>query len=295
MKKKLLIIALLLILFGLFLVARFFLFDQKNVTGKIRIISSPGAGVFIDNAAVGKTPYEATLKPGDHKLKLIPEGESSNTVAWEGNVTVYENALSFVSRELGTSELTSAGEILTITKMDSKPNGDVGEINVETEPTGAIVYLDSDQKGIAPLKLSDVAVRDHEVSVYLPGFFRRSQKIRIEKGHVLHAEFKLALDKSHKTLEEELTEKKAEQEQQASAEAKKQEDQQQAKETTLTIKETPTGYLNVRSEPSVNGSIVDKVDPGEKFTYTEEKDGWYKIKLSSGDEGWVSGDYIEKN
>ena len=294
MKKKLLIIGILLILFGLFIVARFFLFDQKPATGRIRIISSPGAGVFIDNAAVGKTPHDATLELGEHSIKLIPEGENTNTVPWEGKVNVYANALTFVSRELGTSELTSAGEVLSVTKMETKSKGDTGEISIETEPAGAIIYLDSDQKGIAPMKLSEVAVGDHEVSVYLPGFFRRSQKIHIEKGFTLTAQFKLALDKSHKTLEEEIVEKQKA----ASEEAKKQTEQKVAEEKkqeqTLKIKETPTGFLNVRSEPSVSGEVIEKVDPGETYTYTEEQDGWYKIKVSSGEEGWVSGEYIEK-
>ncbi|CAN5196804.1 hypothetical protein BH09PAT2_BH09PAT2_08760 [soil metagenome] len=295
MKKKLYIILILLALFAVFIAIRFYIFPQKAATGRIRIISSPGAGVFIDNAAVGKTPHDATLKPGDYQIKLIPEGESTNTVAWEGKVTVYENALTFISRELGTSELTSAGEVLTITKMDSKANGDTGEIYIDTDPTGGIVYLDSDQKGIAPIKLSDVAIGDHEVSVYLPGFFRRSQKVHVDKGHTLNAKFKLALDKSHKTLEDELLDKQKA----ASEEAKKKEEANKTSETpapsekTLTIKETPTGFLNVRAEPSVSGEVIDKVNPEDTFTYTDEKNGWYKIKLASGEEGWVSGDYVD--
>lgn len=296
MKKKLLIIVILLALFAIFLVARFFFFEKKEATGRIRIISSPGAGVFIDDAAIGKTPHEGTLKPGDYQIKLIPEGENTNTVAWEGKVTVYQNALTFVSRELGTSELTSAGEILTITKMEAKSSGDTGEIYIDTEPTGGIVYLDSDQKGIAPLKLSDVAVGDHEISVYLPGFFRRSQKIHVEKGHTLNAHFKLALDKSHKTLEDELVEKQNEASAAAEAATQSREaSESAAAQTTLTIQDTPTGFLNVRDEPSVSGEVIDTVDPGDTYTYTDEQNGWYKITLSSGEFGWVSGDYVAEN
>ncbi len=287
MKKKLLIIVILLALFALFLVVRFYFFEQKEAVGRIKIISSPGAGVFIEGAAVGQTPHEATLKPGEYNLKLIPSGENTNTVAWEGRVTIYANALTFVSRELGTSELTSAGEVLTVTRMESKPKGDTGEIVIDSEPTGAIVYLDSDQKGIAPIRLSEVPVGDHEISVYLPGFFRRSQKVHVENGHVLQADFKLALDKAHKTLEDELIEKQKE----ATLSATPQVSPTDTGDT-LTIKDTPTGFLNVRTQPSVSGEIIEKVNPGDTYTYTEEKSGWYKIKLSSGEEGWVSGDYV---
>lgn len=301
MKKKLLIILVLLALFAIFLVGKYYFFDREAVAGRLRILSSPGAGVFIDGVSSGKTPHEASLKPGEYQIKLIPEGEGTKTVSWEGKVTVNENALTFVSRELGTSDLTSAGEVLTISKMKDKPNGDVGEVAVETDPTGGIVFLDGDQKGISPLRMQDVPSGDHEISVFLPGFFRRSQKIHIEKAHTLNASFKLSLDQSHKTLEEEVADK----EKAASAEAAKKEASESAKADTektdtkedstsgtLKILDTPTGYLNVRDEPSISGKVVTKVDPGKEFKYTDVQSSWYKIS-AAGEEGWVAGQYVE--
>ena len=297
MKKKLLIIIILIVLFLIFLGIRFYFFNKDAAMGRVRIMTSPSAGVFVDNVAVGKTPFESTLKPGEYQIKLIPEGENTKTVSWQGKVQLHANALTYVSRELGTSELTSAGETLTITKMEKKPTGEKGELYIETEPAGGIVYLDNDQKGIAPIRLQDVPVGDHEVSVYLPGFFRRSQKIHIEKAYTLNAAFKLALDKSHKTLEDEVKEKEVE----ASQEAKRKEEEEKkisptkaaaASETTLTILDTPTGFLNVRSEPSTAGEIITTVDPGDEFEYTGEQDGWYEITTPEGS-GWVSGDYVE--
>jgi len=60
----------------------------------------------------------------------------------------------------------------------------------------------------------------------------------------------------------------------------------------LQIKSTPTGYLNVRSQPSSGGKIVAQVHPGEVYTYTNSKSGWYQIVLPNGQSGWVSGQYV---
>lgn len=68
----------------------------------------------------------------------------------------------------------------------------------------------------------------------------------------------------------------------------------------VTIKKTPTGWLNVRQEPSKNSEIIDKVDSGEKIeaiglkeAKAGEKFGWYRIVLSDGKTGWVYGEYVQ--
>ncbi|MBP9691308.1 PEGA domain-containing protein [Candidatus Woesebacteria bacterium] len=296
MKRKLLLVGALVALFIAFILVRFFVFDKPNESGRLKVLSSPTAGVFLDNVPIGKTPYEGRVAPGEHTLKLIPEGENSQTVSWEGKIIVYENTLTFVSRELGSSDLTSAGEILSVTKMKDQPKGEHGQVSVVTDPAGAIIFLDNDEKGIAPLALLDVPAGEHELAVYLPGFFRRSQKIKVSKGHVVEAEFKLALDKTHKTLAEKLDESA----QEASAVAALSDltattgtPAPENKTKKLTIQETPTGFLNVRDEPSTSGSQVDQVVPGTEYEYTEERNGWYNITLSKDESGWVSGDYIE--
>lgn len=299
MKKKLLIVIGLVVIFIAFIFIRFFWLDTQNASGKIKVLSSPAATVFIDNVAVGKTPFEiSNQKVGEYTIKLIPDEADKKTVTWEGKVPVYKNTLTYISRELGTSELTSAGELLTVIAMEKKPEGNNGEVLIETEPTGAIIYLDNDEKGVAPLKLDDVPVGDHELAVYLPGFFRRALKIKVEKGFQVRASFKLALDQTHKSLESELEAARKV----ASEEAKKKEEtededsettEEETASTTIEILDTEVGYLNVRSEPSVDGDIVTTVNPGEQYDYSEEDSGWYKIETEDGSVGWVSGDYVE--
>ncbi|MFA9288850.1 MAG: PEGA domain-containing protein [Weeksellaceae bacterium] len=298
MKKKLLLLLVLVLGFVVFIVARFFLLDFTQATGRVRIVSSPTAGVFIDDAPVGKTPYEAKLSVGKHKIKLIPEGnEDRKTISWEGEIDTYKNTLTYISRELGVSEVTSAGEVLTITKMEKKPEGDTGEVAVETQPTGAIIYLDNDEKGIAPLVLENVAAGDHEISLYLPGFFRRSQKINVEKGYRVSAVFHLALDQAHKTLEDELQERKAEASKEAALKKEAEEDEDAEEETTgstVLILDTPTGFLNVRAEASTDGEILGQVSPDEEYEFTDQQEGWYFITVDETIEGWISADYAEE-
>jgi uncharacterized protein YgiM (DUF1202 family) len=63
------------------------------------------------------------------------------------------------------------------------------------------------------------------------------------------------------------------------------------------IKDTPTGWLNMRSEPSTAGgdeTIIKKINPGDKYPFIEANEaGWYKIEYEEGKEGWISGKYAE--
>lgn len=279
-RGKLILFAVLLALFLLFVAGKYFILDKQNQEGQLKILSSPTASIFLNNIATGKnTPFEEKIKVGEYLIKIIPQGEATSTASWQGKVMVYKNALTYINRELGSSDVTSSGEIFTATRMQTSPkNSNTGEISVETEPIGAIVKLDNDEKGVAPLILSEVPSGTHELNVWLPGFFPRNQKINIDPKYRVNAEFKLAIDQSQK-----------------------QEKEKQATQSTTTktsisveIKETPTGFLRVREEPSISASEEAQVKPGEKYTVLEEKSGWYRIEYKEGNEGWISAEYTEK-
>jgi cell wall-associated NlpC family hydrolase len=51
--------------------------------------------------------------------------------------------------------------------------------------------------------------------------------------------------------------------------------------------------LNVRKEPSTSSTIIDKVSGAERYTVLEQLDGWVKIETVTGDEGYVSAEYVE--
>lgn len=291
MKNKLALLSILVVAFVIFVVIRFFLFDKQNEYGKLKVISSPTASVFINNSIVGKTPFEDKYKTGEYLIKLIPETTSTDTASWNGKINVYKNSLTYVNRELGSSDISSAGEIFTTRKMDKRPKKpDYGEIYVETEPQGAIITLDNTERGVAPIVVEDISSGEHELSIFMPSFFRRTQKVNVDPGFRVNASFKLAIDQSQKMVSEEEEKKEAT----GSAAAKK---------ASVKIKNNEQGWLRVREDASINASEAAKVKVGESYEFLEEKNGWYKIKYNGNkdglvegtfEEGWVSGEYSTK-
>ncbi len=285
LKGKLMLLTVLVVLFGLFITVKFFFLDKQNEFGSLKVLSSPGSTVFLDNVAVGKTtPFETKVKIGEYLIKLIPQGEATQSASWQGRVRINKNALTYVNRELGSSDVTSAGEIFTVTKMETSPkNKNYGELYVETDPTGAIVYLDNDEKGVAPILLGDIIQGTHELKIFLPGFFPRITKINIEAKYRITGLIKLAIDQSQKRASDSGSLKKASD---ATESAK-------LSQKEIVIKDTPTGFLRVRTEPSTTASEAAQVKPGDRYSVVEEQDSWYKIEYQEGKEGWVSSEYAE--
>ena len=210
-KGKLLLLTILVTFFGLFVGVKFFILDKQNEFGSLTVLSSPSATVFLDNVAAGKTtPYRnERVKIGEYVIKLIPQGEATQTASWKGRIKINKNALTYVNRELGSSDVTSAGEVFVVEKMSTPPKNDnYGEIYLETDPIGAIVYLDNDEKGVSPMLLGDVLKGTHELSIFMPGFFRRTQKINVDSAYRVTAQIKLAIDQSQKRATSSATLKK---------------------------------------------------------------------------------------
>lgn len=52
--------------------------------------------------------------------------------------------------------------------------------------------------------------------------------------------------------------------------------------------------LNVRSEPNLNGKIVDQISQGTDVTIISERNNWCEIEYSNGNTGWVAGWFLER-
>ncbi|MGE6259525.1 N-acetylmuramoyl-L-alanine amidase [Heyndrickxia sporothermodurans] len=52
--------------------------------------------------------------------------------------------------------------------------------------------------------------------------------------------------------------------------------------------------LNVRSNPSLNGTVIVSVNAGNIFEILEESNDWVKIKVNGNKAGWVASWYVEK-
>jgi uncharacterized protein YgiM (DUF1202 family) len=60
------------------------------------------------------------------------------------------------------------------------------------------------------------------------------------------------------------------------------------------VKNTPTGFLRVRSTASANGQEIGQLKPGDVVVMLEEIPNWYRVRLSDGKEGFISAAYAQK-
>lgn len=263
---------------GLVFLGKFILSRQTKSLGGLKVTSIPKASIFLNAESIGRSPFEDKIVPGDYTLKLIPEDSAASASSWQGKIKISANVLTYVNRELGTSDLTSAGEILSLEKIPGKTS----EIAITSVPEGAKVLLEGEEKGVAPLILRNISSGDHEISLSSPGFVTRSVKVRTARGYKLMADFQLALISG-------------EEEKAVGEEKEKEEGVEKTPEKPyVKILDTPTGWLRVREEPTTASTEAAKVKPGETYPLLEEKKGWLKILYEKGKEGWVSGTYAEK-
>lgn len=61
---------------------------------------------------------------------------------------------------------------------------------------------------------------------------------------------------------------------------------------THTMYVTGTDHLNVRSGPGTHNGVINRIDFGDKVTVLGENDGWNNVRLSNGQNGWVSNRYL---
>lgn len=265
---------------AVFFGARLFLSRQSGPTAGLKVTSTPTASIFLDGRMIGRTPFEDKMEQGEYTVKLIPEGVVDNVISWQGKVKLSHSLLTYINRELGSSELTSAGEVLTLEKTSAR----LPEITIHTTPEGALVKLDNVDRGAASLELKGIEPGDHTLDVSAPGFIGRTIKIRTTGGYRLLAYIQLALGK----------EKVASESLETTAKPTLPVKKETTGKTTVKILDTPTSFLRVRSSASTISDEIGRVKPDETFTLLEEKDGWYKIMYKDTTEGWISSRYAEK-
>lgn len=302
MKKTILIIIGLALLVG----GGWLLFSSKSRGNQgyavLKIDSNPTAEVLFDNQSLGKTPFEGNVKSGEHTIKLVPESTVPDTIAWETKITLNASLVTYINRDLGKSELTSAGEILSLEKISGK----TAEIAVISTPDQATATMEGKDKGTTPLVINDENPGNYELTVSLAGYKSRTVKIKNTSGYKLSAVFQLASlsdenisaspSPSESPKSSAKTSPKASVKASASASASA---TAKPKATPpappyVEILDTPTGYLNVRKEASTTAEILTKIYPGEFYSFVEESNGWFKIKYEGEKTGWISSQYAKK-
>ncbi|MGB3555095.1 MAG: SH3 domain-containing protein [Jannaschia sp.] len=62
----------------------------------------------------------------------------------------------------------------------------------------------------------------------------------------------------------------------------------------LYVAQTEEGYLNLRDGPGTRFDILRRLSPGDRVAIRETVGLWARVRLTSGQEGWVSQRYLEK-
>ena len=281
MKQKLVFLVILLGLVFLVAAVIRFLATRGPKEGELRVDSQPVATIFLDNKNIGRTPFKNKVAAGEYTIKLVPESATAQLTTWEGRIAVGRNLLTYVNAALSESELTTAVDVIWLEKVTSKNS----ELSVTTAPDGATVIVDDQTRGVTPLSVSDIAPGDHTMSITSSGFLSRSLKAKTTSGYRLIANLKLALSAGGQATPSPTPTPEA------TSSATQVPD---PPKPFVLIKDTPTGFLRVRIEPSTGATESARVNPGEKYTYFDTQNAWYQIKYDGKNTGWVSGQYVEK-
>ena len=256
-----------------------FLLDRKSGKGALQVISIPKSKVYLENKLIGTTPFCACdlahmLSIGDYAIKLVPLG--GNFRPFEEKITINKSTLTVVDRTFADNGASDGSVISLIPANDKK---DI-EVLVVSLPDKANVFLDSNPVGVTPLLLKQVSESDHDLRITHDGYKDKSIRIKTALGFQLSSLIFLGINTD-------LSNPPA-----ASVSAT-------PSPTVITvvnilILDTPTGFLRVRENSSINSSEIAQVKPGESYELIEEKNNWFKIKLLNGKVGWISSSYAVK-
>lgn len=275
---------------------------QKNAG--LHVESQPQANVYIDEQHVGNTPLtNDKIKPGEHTVKLI--SLTDPTQVYETKINLKADVIMAINRTFAGTPQESMGYVLDLEKINSK---DQSEITIISTPANAIVRLDDQPKGFAPLLNVGLNPGEHKITLNAQGYKSLEIITTLKAGYrlVVSAE----LGKLYPLKPDEPTTPAATDSAQiveatpspspkpsASPSPKPTPSPNPSLPPTpyVEILSTPTGWLRVRSEP--NGLVdneVARVDSGTFHPYLEfDESGWYKIEYESGKQGWIASQYAK--
>jgi len=128
--------------------------------GSISISSSvDGASVYLDGELVGEAPVTREDVPaGRHRVRV----ESAGHQPFEANIRV------------------KAGERA---KVDARLDFLAPSLRVESDVSGATVFLDRNYVGTAPVDIKDVKPGEHQLTVSADGYDMYAETVSVESGH----------------------------------------------------------------------------------------------------------------
>jgi len=279
MKKILFIITPILLAIVIFIVI--FIVVNKNIgKGALQVTSIPISKVYLDNKLIGQTPlrkYEVNdmITAGIHSLRLVPlQGDLE---AFEEKITITSSVLTVVDRTFGPGA-SSHGSVISLTPISDKKDA---QLLIVSFPNKSQVFLDSNPSGMSPLLLKNLTVSDHEIKLTKDGYKDKTLNIKTALGYKLEALVFLGVNLAAATTSA-LPSPSASVSPTLIASIK------------VLILSTPTGFLRVRQDATIASNQIGTVNPGEKYDFVAEKPGWFEIKLTNGQTGWISSQYAQK-
>lgn len=284
-RNLLLVLAVVLILIGLFLLTQVFQTISPSGQGALQVTSNIKGTVFLNDEQLGDTPLckceqNNTIKQGEYTVRIVPSDTQYQPFVVK--VKIEPGVLTAVERTFLPGSLASA-YVLTLEKTDEKD----AQLFVGTLPDSAMVTVDSTPKGASPYFMESISASEHEVEIQKEGFAKKTIRVRTVPNYKLVISAYLGTESGETASDLE----RISPTQVPSVSPSPREPQQDSSDQ-IEINDTPVGFLRVRSAPSTAGRQLGTVDPGEIFSYTETENGWYKITLRDGTQGWVSGTYV---
>lgn len=261
-------------------------FSQPS-PASLQVTSTPKANVFINDKLVSQTPYYAEkIKPEEVVIKVVP---LQMDTAWAGKQKLNPGTWTFVNVYFDQNNQASA-EILSMEKIDGRK----AEMTIMSKPTGSVKVDGVAATGMTPLQMSGTTPGDHVIEISAEGFQTRKSQVRAVNGYktILNSEL-VPLSKTEVAATGSGVVKEATPSAKPNSTEQTTPTQTEVKLPYVEILETPTGWLRVRVEASLNATETARVKPGEKHSYIEEKTGWVKIEYEKDKTGWVSSQYVK--
>jgi hypothetical protein len=285
MKKRLLLgLSIILVTSGLFLLIRVIYSFRDIERGGLQVTANMGGRVLLNGEHIGnlplrKTDQADTIPTGSYELRIEPEETSLSS--YTARISINGGVLTAVDKTFLPGSLGSS-YVLTLEKSSSpKP-----QIEITSIPSGALVTIDSVPSGATPYQSDSLSASEHEIEIQKEGFAKKTIRVRTVENHTLIVSVTLGTGDISSSQQFELP-------QEASPSAIPIPTTQETE--SVTILQTPNGFLRVRSGPSTSFAEVARVETGEIYNLLDEDAGWFEIQLDDAATGWISGQYATKN
>ena len=271
---------------------------REGARGALQVTSAPDSKVYRNDRYLGQTPLckceSADMLPtGNYTIRLVPINKGLSE--FQEKVTISDSVLTVVDRKFGKNS-TSEGSIISLTPLDDKKKI---ELLVVSFPQGATALLDGSSIGSTPVLMKDPTESDHVLKVKKDGYKEKTVRIRTPMGYKLTVASYLSVDAeaANSYFKPTLAPSETLTPTPEPTEAKKNNKNEPTptKEvSSVLILNTPTGFLRVREDASVNSQEIGRAIPGDSYPFVDEQSGWYQIKLANGQLGWISSEYAKK-